>query len=100
MEQIGRRRHGLDQPRWSEQFAELISGSRVRALRKADVKRVLRDEGLLALSVPFSYRLHGFPSDYWRFTASGIYTLLAEFPHPGYDVVLVSAIGRVLVLFR
>jgi hypothetical protein len=38
------------------------------------------DRGLLALSVPFNYRLHGFPSDYWRFTASGIHTLLAEFP--------------------
>jgi len=40
----------------------------------------LVDRGLLALSVPFNYRLHGFPSDYWRFTASGIYTLLEDFP--------------------
>src|SRR5712671_6297139 len=32
----------------------------------AEVHRVLRDDGLLFLSVPFNYRLHGFPSDYWR----------------------------------
>jgi len=46
----------------------------------AEARRVLVDRGLLALSVPFNYRLHGFPSDYWRFTASGIYTLLEDFP--------------------
>jgi SAM-dependent methyltransferase len=45
-----------------------------------EARRVLRDDGLLLLSVPFSYRLHGFPTDYWRFTASGIYELLGEFP--------------------
>lgn len=42
--------------------------------------RVLDDQGLLALSVPFNYRLHGFPTDYWRFTASGIHALLSDFP--------------------
>jgi len=41
--------------------------------------RVLSDHGLLALSVPFNYRLHGFPTDYWRFTASGVYSLLSGF---------------------
>ena len=42
--------------------------------------RVLRADGLLAVSVPFTYRLHGFPTDYWRFTASGVDRLLARFP--------------------
>jgi SAM-dependent methyltransferase len=42
--------------------------------------RVLRPDGLLAVSVPFTYRLHGFPTDYWRFTASGVDRLLARFP--------------------
>jgi SAM-dependent methyltransferase len=41
--------------------------------------RVLQPDGVLVLSVPFSYRLHGFPTDYWRFTASGIYLLLCDF---------------------
>jgi hypothetical protein len=42
---------------------------------------VLRDDAFLALSVPFQYRLHGVPDDYWRFTASGIAALLEDFPH-------------------
>ena len=49
-----------------------------RAISEAG--RVLSEDGLLALSVPFSYRLHGYPSDYWRFTASGIAVLLTDFP--------------------
>jgi len=49
-----------------------------RAIMEA--RRVLRGDGLLLLSVPFNYRLHGFPSDYWRFTASGIYQMLNDFP--------------------
>jgi SAM-dependent methyltransferase len=46
----------------------------------AEAHRVLKDKGLLALSVPFECRLHGFPSDYWRFTASGVHLLLSDFP--------------------
>lgn len=46
----------------------------------AEAWRVLRDDGLLVVSVPFQYRLHGFPTDYWRFTASGIHVLLSDFP--------------------
>jgi SAM-dependent methyltransferase len=45
----------------------------------AEARRVLRDEGLFVVSVPCSYRLHGFPSDYWRFSASGLQSLLHEF---------------------
>lgn len=53
-----------------------------------EARRVLDETGLLLLSVPFSHRLHGFPSDYWRFTASGIHALLGDFPDK-----LVIAIG-------
>jgi SAM-dependent methyltransferase len=45
----------------------------------AEAWRVLDNHGLLALSVPFTYRVHGLPSDYWRFTSSGIHTLLSAF---------------------
>jgi SAM-dependent methyltransferase len=46
----------------------------------SEAARVLRDDGLLALSTPFDYGLHGFPDDYWRFTASGMHRLLRAFP--------------------
>lgn len=41
--------------------------------------RVLRDDGLLAVSVPFRYRINAYPTDYWRFTASGLHTLLEDY---------------------
>ncbi len=44
----------------------------------AEARRVLRDDGIAAISVPFSYRLGAFPTDYWRFTASGLWVLLNE----------------------
>jgi SAM-dependent methyltransferase len=47
----------------------------------AEARRVLTDDGLMLVSVPFSYPLHGFPTDYWRFTASGLYTILEDFPN-------------------
>jgi SAM-dependent methyltransferase len=46
----------------------------------SEAHRVLRGDGRLVVSVPFNYRLHGFPSDYWRFTASGLSRLLQAFP--------------------
>jgi hypothetical protein len=33
------------------------------------------------VAVPLFFRLHGLPSDYWRFTAGGLYALLAPFAH-------------------
>lgn len=45
----------------------------------AEASRVLRDDGVLALSTPFNYPLHAFPDDYWRFTPSGMYRLLEPF---------------------
>ena len=44
-----------------------------------EANRVLRDNGYFVMSVPFTFRLHGFPSDYWRFTASGVHQLLSSF---------------------
>ena len=50
------------------------------ALALAEVKRVLRDDGLLIVSVPFQLGIHAWPTDYWRFTASGLHRLLEKFP--------------------
>ena len=59
---------------------EILEHLRDPRLAVSEAHRALDENGLLAISVPFTYRLHGFPSDYWRFTSSGIYELLSDFP--------------------
>lgn len=44
-----------------------------------EARRILAPDGLLAISVPFSYRISAFPDDYWRFTASGLQVLFEGF---------------------
>lgn len=58
---------------------ETLEHVRHPARALAQLRRVLSDDGLLAMSVPFTFRLHGFPEDYWRFTASGVHALLSDF---------------------
>ena len=45
----------------------------------SEARRVLADDGLFVVSVPFDYRLHAFPSDYRRYTPSGLYVDLEPF---------------------
>jgi SAM-dependent methyltransferase len=61
----------------------------------SEVLRILKPGGLLATSAAFHFRINGFPTDYYRFTASGLYTLLE-----GFDARRVFALGpRVLPRF-
>jgi SAM-dependent methyltransferase len=59
-----------------------------RVLKEA--RRVLRDDGIAALSVPFDSRLGAFPTDYWRFTASGLWVLLNE---AGFAEITIFSLG-------
>ena len=56
----------------------------------SEARRVLRDDGIAALTVPFSYRLGAFPTDYWRFSASGLWVLLTE---AGFEDVTIFSVG-------
>ncbi len=47
-----------------------------------NMTRLLADDGVLVLSVPFAWKFHGYPSDYWRFTHEGIKKL---FPNLHFD---------------
>ena len=48
-----------------------------------EVRRVLRDGGLVYLEVPFLQGYHADPDDYWRFTQNGLRLLLEQ---SGFDV--------------
>jgi SAM-dependent methyltransferase len=47
-----------------------------------NLTRLLASGGRICLSVPFAWKFHGYPSDYWRFTPEGVKTL---FPHLAFD---------------
>ncbi len=48
-------------------------------LALAELRRCLKDDGVLLLTSHFFFPIHQFPSDYWRFTAQGISALLSDF---------------------
>jgi len=37
-----------------------------------NIEDLLEEDGLVFISAPFSWRIHGYPNDYWRFTPEGI----------------------------
>lgn len=45
-----------------------------------NIQSLMVDDGILLVSVPFAWEIHGFPDDYWRFTPSGVRILF-----PGLD---------------
>jgi len=44
----------------------------------SNIERLLKVNGLVFISVPFSWRIHGYPNDYWRFTPEGIKILFSN----------------------
>ncbi len=44
---------------------------------------LLEPEGQICISAPFSWKIHGYPNDYWRFTPEGIKKL---FPKIKFDI--------------
>lgn len=47
-----------------------------------NLTRLLAPGGRIMISVPFAWKFHGYPSDYWRFTHEGIKKL---FPRLNFD---------------
>jgi SAM-dependent methyltransferase len=46
-----------------------------------EVRRVLRPDGVLLVTVPFYFHIHDHPQDYWRFTPEALALLLEEYPN-------------------
>ena len=43
-----------------------------------NLTRLLRPGGKLCVSAPFAFKIHAYPSDYWRFTPEGIRALFTQ----------------------
>lgn len=70
-----------------------------------NLTRLLAPDGLICISAPYAWKIHGFPKDLWRFTPDGIRTLFPdiefeeELGHaatsfPGDTMPLESELGR------
>jgi hypothetical protein len=47
-------------------------------LMAANLKKLLAPGGVLCVSAPFTWEVHGYPEDYWRFTPQGLKVLFPE----------------------
>ena len=56
-----------------------------------EIRRVLKSDGRLLMSAPFIFNEAKEPSDYWRFTSSGIYKLLHG---AGFNEIEIEPIGE------
>lgn len=66
---------------------EVLEHTRYPWRAARELRRLLKPGGLLALTTPFNFRIHGPSPDCWRFTHEGLKTLLE-----GFSEVNVTAI--------
>ena len=52
-----------------------------------EIRRILKQSGLLLISVPLNFRIHGPLPDCWRFTEHGLKVLLREFEILELDIL-------------
>jgi hypothetical protein len=56
----------------------VLEHSRRPWLLAANIERLMRKHATLFLSVPFVWRVHDYPGDYWRFTGQGVRELFPD----------------------
>jgi SAM-dependent methyltransferase len=59
----------------------------------SELSRILKDGGMLLLSVPFMYRFHEIPHDYRRYTPTGLRHVLTRC---GFDVQEIQPMGSAI----
>lgn len=52
---------------------------------------LMMPKGKICLSVPFSWKIHGYPSDYWRFTPAGVKKLFPELVFESETAVIATS---------
>ena len=59
-----------------------------------NISNILEKDGFIFLGVPFTWRIHSYPSDYWRFTSEGIKILFPNFDFDSYNSNIASRINE------
>jgi len=71
--------------------SEVLEHVQYPAAGLSECHRVLREGGWLVLTTLFSFPVHGYPNDYWRFTPEGMRCLLAD---AGFRNITVTTAGE------
>jgi SAM-dependent methyltransferase len=88
----------LDGVRFGTVFCMSVLEHCAQPFRMAEnITRLLKPEGQVCVSVPFAWKVHAFPSDYWRFTPEGVKLL---FPRLSFDPADGSAASSRVGEFR
>ena len=51
-----------------------------------NIEKLLKPGGRIIITVPFSWRVHAYPSDYWRMTYEGVKTLFPNIQFRGLSM--------------
>ena len=87
-------------------FDVVLSGSTLEHVERPwlwikEAARVLKPGGLLALHTHWSFPLHEYPRDYWRFMPAGIETLFDEAGLlERYDIQIINSMDIVGAAFK
>lgn len=76
----------------------VLEHSRRPWLLAANLQDSMEDGATIFVAVPFMWRVHGYPSDYWRFTPAGVRELFGRIDWQRVsfsNVVLIPEDGRV-----
>lgn len=65
----------LDEPFAHVECMSVLEHCRRPWLMAANLEKMLEPGGTIFITVPFIWRVHGYPDDYWRFTESGVRSL-------------------------
>lgn len=87
---------------WGERFTGVLCSEVIEHVRRpwlalAEIRRVMQPGGLLILTTVTSFHLHGFPDDYFRFTESGLRSLLDD---AGFGQIETAAAGQTRIDVR
>ena len=68
-----------------------------RPFRMAEnITRLLAPEGTLVVAVPFAFKYHPYPADYWRFTPDGVRGLFGRLEFADRDAALATTLPGAL----